>query len=158
MRPKAIKTEADYEEALAFVSPLFDTPPEKGSQEEADFETVLLLIDAYENEQFPIDAPDPITAIKFRLEQEGKDYKALMGTIGPMNRVYEVMNGTRPISYRMAKQLHQNFDIPAEILLKEPIIKMTATRKGRTPLTGVSSKVALRKKPTKAKPVGKKRA
>lgn len=149
MRPKAIKTEADYEEALAFVSPLFDTPPTQGSQEEADFETVLQLIDAYENEQFPIEAPDPITAIKFRLEQEGKDYKALMGTIGPMNRVYEVMNGTRPITYRMAKQLHQNFDIPAEILLKEPIAKKSNIRKRTVKLPSISPKAALRKSPFK---------
>lgn len=71
-----------------------------------------------------MDLPDPIEAIKFRLEQEGKDSRALIGVIGQRTRVYEVMRGKRPLSLNMIRNLHNKFEIPAEVLIQ-------ATRKSR---------------------------
>jgi len=79
---------------------------------------------AYERERYPVELPDPIEAIKFRLEQKGKDSRALIGVIGQRTRVYEVMRGKRPLSLNMIRNLHEKLDIPAEVLIQ-------SARKGR---------------------------
>jgi len=73
----------------------------------------ITLIGVYEREHYPVDFPNPIEAIKFRLEQKGQDPRALIGVIGQLTRVYEVMRGKRPLSLIMIRCLHENFDIPA---------------------------------------------
>ena len=77
-------------------------------------------MDAYERERYPIDMPDPLQAIQFRLEQEGKDERALVGVIGSRSRVYEVMRGQRALSLNMIRALHERFGIPAEVLIQAP--------------------------------------
>jgi HTH-type transcriptional regulator/antitoxin HigA len=113
---KPIRGEAGYEQALRRVEELWDSP--EGSPESDELDILTTLIEAYEREHYPIDLPDPIEAIKFRLEQKGKDSRALIGVIGQRTRVYEVMQGKRPLSLNMIRNLHKKFDIPAEILIQ----------------------------------------
>lgn len=114
---KPIRTQADYEAALAQVSPLFDREPEPGTAEGDRFDVLVTLIDAYEREHFPIDAPDPIEAIKFRMEQQGLTPADLQPMIGRLNRVYEVLNRKRPLTMPMVRRLHRQLGIPAESLI-----------------------------------------
>ena len=74
--------------------------------------------DAYEEQRWPIELPDPIEAIRFRLEQQGKDARVLIGVIGNRSRVYEVMRGRRALSLRMIRALHEKLGIPAEVLIR----------------------------------------
>jgi len=76
------------------------------------------LVEAYEQAHFPIARPDPIEAIKFRLEQRGADQKALIGVIGNRTRVYEVLRRDRPLSLSMIRRLNQTLNIPAEVLIR----------------------------------------
>ena len=76
------------------------------------------LVEAYEQKHFPIDPPDPIEAIRFRLEQQDLDPRALVGIIGGRSRVYEVMQRKRALSLEMIRRLHQRFGIPAEVLIR----------------------------------------
>ena len=113
---KPIKGDADYERALRRVEELWDS--REGSAENDELDILTTLIEAYEREHYPIDLPDPIEAIKFRLEQTGKDSRALIGVIGQRTRVYEVMRGKRPLSLNMIRNLHEKLDIPAEVLIQ----------------------------------------
>ena len=113
---KPIRAEADYERALRRVEELWNSP--EGSAESDELDILATLIEAYEQEHYPIELPDPIEAIKFRLEQKGKNSSALIGVIGQRTRVYEVMQGKRPLSLNMIRNLHEKFDIPAEVLIQ----------------------------------------
>ena len=113
---KPIRGEADYERALSRVEELWNS--REGSAESDELDILATLIEAYEQEHHPIALPDPIEAIKFRLEQKGKDSSALIGVIGQRTRVYEVMQGKRPLSLNMIRNLHEKFDIPAEVLIQ----------------------------------------
>src|SRR2546423_15341339 len=113
---KPIRAEADYERALRRVEELWDSP--EGSAESDELDVVTTLIEAYERQHYPIDLPNPIEAIKFRLEQKGQDPRALIGVIGQRTRVYEVMRGKRPLSLNMIRRLHEKLDIPAEVLIQ----------------------------------------
>src|ERR1700694_868938 len=113
---KPIRGEADYERALRRVEELWNSP--EGSAESDELDILATLIEAYEREHYPIEFPDPIEAIKFRLEQKGKDSRVLIGVIGQRTRVYEVMRGKRPLSLNMIRNLHEKFDIPAEVLIQ----------------------------------------
>ena len=104
MEIKPIKEEVDYERALRRVEELWASS--KGSPESDELDVLVTLIEAYEKEHYPIDFPDPIEAIKFRLEQKGKDLRSLIGVIGQRTRVYEVMRGDRPLSLNMIRSLH----------------------------------------------------
>lgn len=109
---KPIRTEEDYEAALAAVSPFFDNEPEPGSDAGNFFEVMILLIEKYEQEHYPIEAPDPVEAIKFRMEQMGLTAKDLVPAIGRTNRVYEVLNRKRALTLPMIRNLHHMFNIP----------------------------------------------
>jgi HTH-type transcriptional regulator / antitoxin HigA len=116
MEIKPIRTERDYERALREVERLMDAKP--GSAEEDKLNVLATLVDAYESEHFPIDPPDPIEAIRFRLEQQGLDRSALIGVIGGRSRVYEVMNRKRALSLEMIRRLSERFGIPADVLIR----------------------------------------
>jgi HTH-type transcriptional regulator/antitoxin HigA len=113
---KPIRSEADYERALRRVERLWDSP--EGSARSDELDILATLIEAYERRHYPIDLPSPIEAINFRLEQQDKDSRALIGVIGQRPRVYEVMHGKRPLSLNMIRNLHRKFDIPAEVLIR----------------------------------------
>ena len=117
MKPKIIKTEEEHAEALSRVASLMDAKP--GSAREAELELWALIVERYEEEQFPIDLPDPVEAIKFRMEQEGLRQKDLAKFFPGKNRVSEVLNHKRPLSLGMIRSLHRGLGIPAEVLLRE---------------------------------------
>ncbi len=118
MNIRPIHTEQDYRTALKEVSALFDNEPEPGTPEGDYFDVMITLIQAYEAKQFPVDLPDPIDAIKFRMEQSGLSAADLAPAIGRTNRVYEVLNGKRALTLPMIWKLHELFGIPAESLIK----------------------------------------
>jgi HTH-type transcriptional regulator / antitoxin HigA len=118
MEPKVIKTEEEYQAALAYLNSLMGAAP--GSPEEQELELFSVLIEKYEDENFPIGLPDPIEAIKFRMDQQGLTRKDLIPYFGSQSKVSEVLNGKRPLSISMMRSLHEGFGIPAEVLLQEP--------------------------------------
>ncbi|MFC0666158.1 type II toxin-antitoxin system HigA family antitoxin [Azotobacter chroococcum] len=115
---RPIRTDQDYRAALKEVSALFDHEPEPGTPEGDRFDVMVTLIEAYESKHFPVDLPNPIDAIKFRMEQSGLTAKDLEPAIGRTNRVYEVLNGKRALTLPMVWRLHSMFGIPAESLIK----------------------------------------
>ena len=115
MNLKPIRTRKDYQQALDRLEVIFDA--KKGTDHGDELEILGILIQQYENEHFPIDLPDPIEAIKFRMEQQGLTPRDLEAYIGPSGRVSEVLNRKRPLSLRMVKQLHEGLRIPYESLL-----------------------------------------
>lgn len=120
MNIRPIHNEADYQAALKAVSAYFDNEPEPGTEDADRFEVLLTLIQAYESRHFPVGLPDPIEAIKFRMEQSGLAIKDLEPMIGRTNRVYEVLNRKRPLTLPMIRRLHRSLGIPAEVLVAEP--------------------------------------
>ena len=117
MNIQPIRTKADYKRALREVSAYFDNEPEPGSEDGDRFEILATLVEAYEAKHFPIEAPDPIEAIRFRMEQGGLTAKDLVPSIGQQNRVYEVLNRKRGLTLDMIRNLHRNLGIPAESLI-----------------------------------------
>ena len=117
MRLKVIKTKKDYNEALERLEKIFDAKP--GSPKGDELDILSLLIDQYEKEHFPIEAPDPIEAIKFRMEQLGMKQADLANTIGFKSRVSEILNKKRKLTLEMIRKLHEELNIPTSILIKE---------------------------------------
>jgi len=120
MEIEVIRTEANYLAALREVSALIDLDPAADSPEGERLDVLGTLVQAYEAKHFPIDPPDPIEAIKFRMEQSGMTVKDLVPYIGPLNRVYEVLSGKRSLSLGMIRRLSDGLHIPAEVLIREP--------------------------------------
>lgn len=118
MKPFLIKNEEQYEEALAYVSKLMDAEP--GSDEEAELELWGTLVELYEKTAHPIPLPDPIEAIRFRMEQAGLKQKNLVPYLGSRSKVSEVLSGKRSLSLPMMRRLHKGLGIPAAVLLGEP--------------------------------------
>lgn len=117
MNIKPIKTRADYREALKAVESLMDA---RANSPEGDrLDVLVTLIEAYERKHFPMDLPDAVEAIKFRMEQQGLTAKDLEPLIGRSNRVYEVLNRKRGLTLAMIQKLHLGLGIPAESLLKQ---------------------------------------
>lgn len=113
---KPIRSEADYEQALAEVERLWGAG--SGTPKGDRLDILATLIDAYESEHHPIDPPDPIEAIKFRMEQQGLTRKDLEGLLGTRTRVAEVLNRRRGLSINMIRRLHDALGIPAEVLIR----------------------------------------
>jgi HTH-type transcriptional regulator / antitoxin HigA len=118
MKAKIIKTEEEYEASLARIEQLMDAAP--GSSQEDELALMALLVEKYEEEHYPINLPDPVEAIKFRMEQEGLSPKDLIPYIGSQSKVSEVLNHKRPLSITMIRALHDGLGIPAEVLVQEP--------------------------------------
>src|SRR5690606_21073218 len=111
-----IKTEQDYNQALKRLEIIFDA--KKGTEEGDELELLGLLIDQYENEHFPIDLPDPIEAIKFRMEQMGYNQNDLAKIIGFNGRASEILNRKRKLSLEMIRHLHTTLNIPTDVLIQ----------------------------------------
>jgi HTH-type transcriptional regulator/antitoxin HigA len=112
---KPIKTKRDYNQALKTINSLWDSLPK--SKEAEILEVLTILVDQYENVNLTIEAPDPIEAIKYRMEQLHLSQKDLAKYLGGANRVSEVLNRKRPLTLKMIKSLHQHLHIPAEALI-----------------------------------------
>lgn len=114
---RPIHTQEDYDAALDGLSALFDAGPEAGTPDGDRMEILLAIVSAYEDKHFHITPPDPIEAIKFRIEQQDLTVADLVPYIGPKHRVYEVLNGTRALTLPMIRRLHEGLGIPAESLI-----------------------------------------
>src|SRR5438445_10956428 len=129
MEIRPIRTEADCEAAMRRIETLWGS--DRGTPQGDELDVLATLVEAYERANYPIDLPDPIEAIKFRLEQVGSDYKALIGVIGQRTRVYEVMRGARPLSLNMIRNLYSKLEIPAAVLIQSaPAKKPRTARRG----------------------------
>jgi HTH-type transcriptional regulator / antitoxin HigA len=118
MEIKPIRTESDYEAALAAVGQLWGAEP--GTPDGDRFEVLFTLVEAYEEKQYPILPPDPIEAIKYYMDSRGIDRRDLEQYIGSSGRVSEVMNRKRPLTLAMIRKLNSGLGIPAEVLIQSP--------------------------------------
>lgn len=117
MKIKPIRNETDYQKALERLEVIFGA--KKGTEEGDELEILAIVIDNYENENFSIDMPDPISAIKFRMEQMGLKQKDLVEIVGFKSRVSEIMNKKRKLTLDMIRKLNANLHIPTEVLIQE---------------------------------------
>src|SRR5262249_41993176 len=143
MKPKIIKTEAEYQATLARIEQIFDAKP--GTARGDELELLLLLVETYEDRVYPIDLPDPIAALRFRMEQEGLKSKDLVPYIGSKSKVSEVLSGQRPLSLTMIRKLVTGLRSPAEVALRETQSRRTRphkqqSRKGRVNRQAAQSK------------------
>ena len=118
MEIKPIRTKADYQATLKEIEALMHAQP--GTAEGERLDVLSLLVEAYERKHFPMDLPDPVEALKFRMEQSGLGPKDLVPMIGQLNRVYEVLSRKRPLTLAMIRALHDKLGIPSELLIREP--------------------------------------
>ena len=116
MTVKLIKTEEDYNEAMARLDKIFDAVP--GTPEDVELELLSILIDNYEKIHYPIGLPDPIEAIKFRMEQMNYTQKDLANILGIKSRASEILNRKRKLSLEMIRKLHSKLNIPTEVLIQ----------------------------------------
>lgn len=117
MKISPIRNEQDYQNALERLEVIFDS--RKGTEEGDELEILSILIDRYENENFPIGLPDPIEAIKFRMEQMGMNQSELAKVVGFKSRVSEILNRKRKLTLNMIRKLHDNLHIPTEVLIQD---------------------------------------
>lgn len=115
---RPIRTERDYEEALARVETLMGALPDSAEGRELD--ELVSLVEAYEDKHFPIECPSPVAAIEFCMDQRGLGPRDLVPFIGSSTKVSEVLAGKRQITISMARALHEELGIPAESLLGRP--------------------------------------
>ncbi len=116
MNIKPIKTEKDYQKALTRLEEIFDSRP--GTPDGDELDILALLIERYEDEHYPIEAPDPIEAIKFRMEQMGYKQKDLEKIIGYKGHVSEILNKKRKLTLEMVRNLHEKLNIPLNALIQ----------------------------------------
>lgn len=116
MKIKPIKNKKDYEQAMERLEVIFDA--KKGSEQGDELEILGMLVESYENEKFPIDFPDPIEAIKFRMEQLGYNQTDLANVVGLKSRASEILNRKRKLSLEMIRQIHSSLNIPTEVLIQ----------------------------------------
>jgi HTH-type transcriptional regulator/antitoxin HigA len=126
---KPIRSERDYTEAMTEVERLWGSP--LGTPEGDRLDVLTTLIEAYEAKSFPMDIPDPVEALKFRMEQQGLTRKDLEPMLGPRTRVSEVLSRTRGLSIEMIRKVHSGLGIPAEVLIRPSRRHMTASKPAR---------------------------
>lgn len=116
MTIRPIKTRKDYQEALSRLEQIFDA--KRGSAEGDELEVLGVLIDTYEKNQYPIALPDPIEAIKFRMEQLGYNQSDLAAVVGLKSRASEILNKKRKLTLEMIRNLHETLNIPTDVLIQ----------------------------------------
>lgn len=117
MKIVPIRNEKDYQKALDRLEEIFDA--KRGTEEGDELEILSILIDQYENDNFPIGMPDPIEAIKFRMEQMGMKQKDLAKVVGFKSRVSEILNRKRKLTLQMIRKLNETLHIPTEVLVQD---------------------------------------
>jgi len=117
MNISPVKTEKDYKKALVRLEEIFDAT--LGSKKGDELEILSILVDKYENEKFPVGMPDPIEAIKFRMEQMGMKQKDLVAAIGFKSRVSEILNRKRKLTLEMIRKISEALKIPTEVLIQD---------------------------------------
>jgi HTH-type transcriptional regulator/antitoxin HigA len=131
LRP--IRTEADYDAALAEIEAYFDREPEPGTAEADRFEVLATLIGAYEGQHWPIEPPEPLDAIRYYMEQRGYTQKDLAALFGSRSRASEVLNRRRPLTMDMVWKLHREWGLPAESLIRPDHIAAPPPSRARRP-------------------------
>ena len=116
MTLKLLKTKKDYQAALDRLEIIFDAKP--GTSQGDELEVLGILIDNYEQEHYPIDFPDPIEAIKFRMEQLGYNQSDLANIVGLKSRASEILNKKRKLTLQMIRNLHETLHIPTDVLIQ----------------------------------------
>jgi HTH-type transcriptional regulator/antitoxin HigA len=116
---KVLKTETDYEAALEAIEALMDLDPAPGSPEAERLELLTVLVEDYESRRIPAMLPDPIDAIRFRMEQQGLKQADLVPYIGSRSKVSEVLSRKRPLTLSMIRSIHSGLGIPARVLLQD---------------------------------------
>ncbi len=119
MEPRMIKSESQYEETLAEVERLVALDPTPGTPDAERLELLAHLVRAYESTHYPIELPDPLEAIRFRMEQQGLKQRDLVPFLGSRSKVSEVLSGKRSLTLSMIRALHNGLGIPAGVLLRE---------------------------------------
>ena len=136
---RAIRTEADYKAALARIDALMDA--EYGTPDGDELDVLTDLVGLYESQHVPMGYPSPITAIRFRMEQGGLSPRDLVPFIGSRAKVSELLSGKRLLTMQMARALHANLGIPADVLLQQPGAELPSALAGidwqRFPLTAM---------------------
>ena len=117
MKISPIRNEKDYQKAFDRLEVIFDS--KKGTEKGDELEILSILIDQYEKDNFPIDLPDPIEAIKFRMEQMGMKQKDLAEVVGFKSRVSEILNKKRKLTLEMIRKLNSTLNIPTEVLVQD---------------------------------------
>ncbi|MGB5714254.1 MAG: transcriptional regulator [Waterburya sp.] len=116
MELRPIKTESDYQNALQEIEKLFDAKPDSPELDRLDILTTL--VEAYEQQHYPVDAPDAISAILYYLEARGLSHQDLAASIGEIEQVTAILNRQQPLNLDAIRRLNQDFGIPAEVLIK----------------------------------------
>ena len=129
MRIQPVRTEAEHDAALARIRQLMGA--KKGTEASDELDVLVTLVDAYESRHFPIDTPDPLTIIKFQMEQRGLTRKDLEPMIGSRARVSEVMTGKRGLTLPMIRRLHAGLGIPVDLLVGLSLAPRRAPERGR---------------------------
>ena len=130
MQIQPVRTEAEYDAAVARIAQLMGAEPGTAASDELD--VLATLVEAYESKHFPIDTPDPIAIIKFQMEQQGLRRKDLEPMIGSRARVSEVLNGKRALTLPMIRRLHLGLRIPVDLLVgQDPAHRGTVRRAKR---------------------------
>ncbi len=117
MHIQPIHTDQDYHKALERINEIIDAVP--GTEEGDELEILGILIDEYEKKSFPIESPDPVEAIKFRMEQLGMTQSDFAKLLGSKSRASEILSGKRTLSLSQIKVIHRKLEIPAEVLIQE---------------------------------------
>jgi HTH-type transcriptional regulator/antitoxin HigA len=139
MRKRAIRplrSEAEYQAALAEIEHYFAREPEPGSPEADRFELLALVIDDYEDKHWPIDPPDPLDAIKFQMEMRGYSQADLGRTLGSRQRASDILRGKRPLTIQMVWKLYREWGIPAESLIRPRALSRGHVRRPATRRAG----------------------
>ncbi len=118
LKLRSIRTEEEYEAALARIREIFHA--EVGTAEGEELDELVDLVESYEDKHYPIGLPDPVSAIEFRMDQANLTQKDLIPYIGSSAKVAEVLSGKREITPSMARALHEHLGIPADVLLQRP--------------------------------------
>lgn len=122
-RIRPIKTEADYDDAIIRINQLLDLNPQPNSEEDNQLDILSTLVEAYEDEHYPVLPPDPVDAIKVVMEEKGLDNKELIPLLGSKSRVSEVMNRKKPFTLKMIYNLHKVLGLPLEIFINDRMLK-----------------------------------
>ena len=129
MKIKPIRTEKDYEAALARIEEIFDAEPDTPAGDE--LEILASLVETYERKNYPIELPDPIEAIKVRMEDLGLDRKDLESAIGSKGRISEILNRKRPLTLPMIQRLSEKLGLPTEVLAQPYTLGETPGKQSR---------------------------
>jgi len=128
MEPRIIKTNEQYRLYVAEAAKLAARDPNRRSKEGGRLELLAKLIEDYERERYPFRKPDPVEAIVFRMEQRGLRQKDIADLLGGKNRASEVLSRKRPLTLPMIRAIYEKLDVPAELLIREPLASYEVSR------------------------------